>query len=168
MRFDHLWGDVENQDPIIDGWQQHETAVYNYFRKMGVQPSDAADLAQETFVRAMVGARRYRGEGSVRAWVIGIARNLFREWLRQKSRGEVPTDVPPERPRSGSDEIGPEIEAVLSGMARDSREVLIMRFVLDLSSQDTAVALGISDEAVRQRVTRARVEFEAAWGDLNG
>lgn len=159
-------GDVENPNSIIDSWRQHETAVYNYFRKMGAQPSDAADLTQETFVRAMVGARRFRGEGSVRAWVIGIARNLFREWLRRKRRVEIPSDSPPETSRLGSEEVGTDIEAVLVGLAPDSREVLIMRFVLDLSSRETALALGITDDAVRQRVTRARTEFEAAWGDL--
>ena len=135
---------------------------------MGVKPADAADLSQETFLRAMRGARRYRGDGSVRAWVIGIARNVFREWLRRKGRAEVAfADLPePRQAQLGHDRVS--IEGVLASIDHDLREVLVMRFVLDLSSKDAAVALGVSDDAVRQRVVRARAAFTAAWEDSDG
>jgi RNA polymerase sigma-70 factor (ECF subfamily) len=159
---------VEKPGSIEESWKLHQHAVFNFFRRMGVMPADAADLSQETFLRAMRGARRYRGDGSVRAWVIGIARNVLREWLRRKGRAEVAfADLPePEQVQSGHDRAS--IEGVLASIDHDLREVLVMRFVLDLSSRDTAVALGISDDAVRQGVVRARAAFTAAWEDSDG
>ena len=134
---------------------------------MGVAPADAADLSQETFLRAIRGARRYRGDGSVRAWVIGIARNVFREWIRRRGRVEVTFAEPPEPSATGAEDLA-SIESVLAALSDEFREVLVMRFVLDLSSQDTALALGITDAAVRQRVVRARAAFEREWdgGDV--
>ena len=159
---------MEKPDSIEESWRQHETAVFNFFRRMGVEPADAADLSQETFVRAIRGARRYRGDGSVRAWAIGIARNVFREWLRRKGWAEVSfADLPEPRQAHSGDDFA-SIEGVLASIDHGLREVLVMRFVLDLSSKDTAAALGISDDAVRQRVVRARAAFTAAWEDSDG
>lgn len=88
---------------------------------------------------------------------------MFREWLRPVRR-EVPVANVCDRP----DPVVSAYEAVdvaqaLAGLDPDHSEVLVLRFVLDLSSKAVAAALGISDDAVRQRVTRAKSEFKKVW-----
>ena len=134
---------------------------------MGAGPEAAAALSQETLIRALRGANRFRGDSSVRTWLFGIARNVFREWGRHRHRqrrGSVPlTDVADRAAGSGSEASWVEIEAILASLDTDDREVLVLRFVFDLSGEETSAALGISHEAARQRVSRARAAFKKSW-----
>ena len=50
------WG-MWIQHQLATELKRHEDAVYTYFRRMGRQPADAADLTQDTFVRALVGVQ---------------------------------------------------------------------------------------------------------------
>jgi len=155
---------VEESISIETEWAQYQAPVYNFMRRMGLDQPLAADLAQETFVRALRGTHRYRGDASVRAWVLGIARNVFREWLRS-GRREIPVAEVAERPvrePAGAEPV--DVERALARLDADHREVLVLRFVLDLPSREVAAALGITDDAARQRVSRAKAEFREVWG----
>ncbi len=135
----------------------HEVRVYTYFRRMLPPGSDAVrDLAQETFYRAFRDAHKFRGEAAVSTWLLGIARNVFLEWWRSQRR---------ERPQGDSDvqEVAPaadardiDVERALRLLEPDHREVLVLRFALDLPGEEVAAILGITHEAVRQRVARAK------------
>jgi len=57
-----------------------------------------------------------------------------------------------------------DVERALARLDADHREVLVLRFVLDLPSREVAAALGITDDAARQRVSRAKAEFREVWG----
>ena len=150
---------------LEEHWRGYSSEVFNFMRRMGAGPDDAADLSQETFIRALRGADRFRGDSTVRTWLFGIARNVFREWVRHRQRRRtVPlTDVEERAADSVSEVSWVEIEAVLASLDTDDREVLVLRFAFDLSGEETAAALGISNEAARQRVTRARAAFKKDW-----
>jgi RNA polymerase sigma-70 factor (ECF subfamily) len=159
------WGDVGREHLLEEHWRDYSSDVFNFMRRMGAGADDAADLSQETFVRALRGADRFRGDSTVRTWLFGIARNVFRERVRHSQRHRtVPfTDVADRATGSGSETFWVEIEGLLATLDADDREVLVLRFAFDLSGQETAAALGISHEAVRQRVTRARAAFKKCW-----
>lgn len=150
---------------LEEHWRDYSSDVFNFMRRMGAGPDDAADLSQETFIRALRGADRFRGDSTVRTWLFGIARNVFREWVRhrQRHRSELLTEVADRAAGSGSEASRVEIEAVLAALDTDDREVLVLRFAFDLSGEETAAALGISHAAARQRVTRARAAFKKSW-----
>ena len=150
---------------LEEHWGDYSSDVFNFMRRMGAGPEDAADLSQETFIRALRGADRFRGDSTVRTWLFGIARNVFREWIRHRQRHRtVPfADVQDRAAGSGSEAFWVEIEAVLAALNEDDREVLVLRFAFDLSGEETATALGISHAAARQRVTRARAAFKKGW-----
>ena len=154
---------MEESTAIEIEWAQYQAPVYNFLRRMGLAPELAADLAQETFLRAIRGAHRYRNEGSVRAWVLGISRNVFREWLRS-GRREVPVAEVIDTPEPSPSQVEyVDVERALAGLDPDDREILVLRYVLDLPSQEVSLALGITDQAVRQRVARAKAEFREGW-----
>jgi RNA polymerase sigma-70 factor (ECF subfamily) len=154
---------VGDRIDLADVFAAHERRIYTYLRRMVGSPEPARDLTQETFVRALRGATRYAGEVPVEAWLLGIARNVFLEWLRTSGR-----ERSFERVDSPSDDAGPEAERVdvertLARLVPEYREILVLRFSLDLAGEDVARILGISHDAVRQRVVRAKQAFREAW-----
>lgn len=151
---------------LAEGWAGHSKAAYAFFRRMGAGPQDAADLAQETLLRALRGAGRFRGDSSVRTWVLGIARLVFQEHQRRRRRRpETILDSVADRAAgapAASEWI--EVQQALASLEPADREVLLMRFAYDMSGEEAAALLGISHEALRQRVSRARAAFRDAWG----
>lgn len=149
---------------LVRDLQRHETAVYTFFRRMGRQPADAADLTQDTFVRALVGVDRFRGESSYRTWLLGIARNLHREWVRKSYRAPELSETL----EGGAVDEADDAVAVADALQRlpmDDRELLVLHHIEDLSSKDIALLLGISDAATRQRLSRAAAAFRDVWGE---
>lgn len=151
-------------DNLTDMYRLHEGAVFTFFRRMGAQPADAADLAQVTFLRAIQGVERFRGESSVRTWLLGIARNVYREWLRSGRRNPAPLDGVelPDRTSAGD---AAEIDEALARLHPDQRELLVLHHVQGLTSVEIASLHGITHAAARQRLSRAAAEFRTIWGD---
>jgi RNA polymerase sigma factor (sigma-70 family) len=71
----------------MDGafFEQHAPAVIRFFRGL-VQADDVADLVQETFARWLESRNRMQPETEARAFVLGIARNVFYEYVRKLDR----------------------------------------------------------------------------------
>ncbi len=73
--------------------RHHEVIVRFFLNKAGVE---AADLVQETFLRALAGAASFRSEAAFRTWLLGIAFNVVRkhfEALRKQDERVVPGHV---------------------------------------------------------------------------
>ncbi len=148
---------------LEQAFSAHAGRVYNFVRRMVWSQETARDLSQETFLRAFQAAPRYRGDAPVEIWLLGIARNVVREWLRMHK--EVPFDTAgfdvAQAEPSGPEPI--DVERALARMEPESREVLVLRFVMDLPGEEVARILGISHDAVRQRVVRAKAAFRKSW-----
>jgi RNA polymerase sigma factor (sigma-70 family) len=129
----------------------------------------ALDLTAETFLQAFASRRKFRGSSDqeAAAWVFGIARHLFRRYLR---RGYVErelirrleVDVP--SPATGADRMvglaDPDgfwgvVSEGMSGLAPDQRRVVELRVVEDLPFSEVASVLGVSEKAARMRFARA-------------
>jgi len=154
---------VDGPPNLEQAFSAHSGRVYNFVRRMVGSPETARDLSQETFLRAFQTAARYRGDASVESWLLGIARNVVREWIRRHR--ETPFDGS-ERDVAQAEPSGPEpidVERALARMEPESREVLVLRFVMDLPGEEVARILGISHDAVRQRVVRAKAAFRKSW-----
>lgn len=156
-------GDVEHNQ-LAQDLSRHEAAVFTYFRRMGRQPADAADLTQDTFVRALVGVERFRGESSYRTWLLGIARNLDREWIRKSYRTPVVVDEL-DGVATGGDDDAVAVDEALARLSMEDRELLVLSHLEGLHSKEIAQMLGISDPAARQRLSRAAAEFRKVWGE---
>ncbi|MET0289870.1 MAG: RNA polymerase sigma factor [Pseudoxanthomonas sp.] len=131
-----------------------------------VQASE--DIAQEAFLRAWQQLSRLQNHTSFLPWLRQITRNLARDWLRtQRGRpmtGEVAeiaigmaADPAPE-PAQQLVALEEERAAteIISALPEDSRETLLLFYREGQSSQQVAHLLGISDAAVRKRLSRAR------------
>jgi RNA polymerase sigma-70 factor (ECF subfamily) len=76
-------GDREAFGELVE---RHQRAVYGYVRARLVQADDADDLTQEVFVRAYTGRARFDAGSMVLPWLLGIARNVLREYVRAARR----------------------------------------------------------------------------------
>jgi RNA polymerase sigma factor (sigma-70 family) len=125
----------------------------------------AADLSAEVFSAALTAARRYRPEqGSVAAWLLGIARNKLRESRRRgrieyaarRRLGVAPatiTDEDLERVEELAS-LDQGVMELLAGLPDVERQALVSRIVEERSYEEIASELRCSELALRQRVSR--------------
>jgi RNA polymerase sigma-70 factor (ECF subfamily) len=126
--------------------------------------ADADEIVQETLLRAHRALPTYRAEGSLKAWLCGIARHVCAHVLETRTRGAhlgdalelaiVPGDA---AARDGFElrRVARVLRAALDQLKPSEREALVLRYVADLSHREIAVACGIDEAAARKRISRA-------------
>jgi RNA polymerase sigma-70 factor (ECF subfamily) len=148
---------------IAEMFREHELRVFGYFTRMVADRETAADLTQETFLRALRIAHRFRADSTTSTWLLGIARNIYLEWARRyQSQDHLDSFEQPGAEESVSQAL--DVERTLARISPADREVLVLRFVLDLPGEEVARLLGVSHDSVRQRVARAKEVFRDVWG----
>jgi RNA polymerase sigma-70 factor, ECF subfamily len=128
---------------------------------LGVQ-ADADEAVQETLLAAHQAMAGYRGEGTVRAWLCGIARRVCARQVEGRRRRERPIELVP--PDAG-DPLGGfaarrrarAVREALGRLKPTERDALVLRYVAGLAHREIAVAMEIDEAAARKRVSRALV-----------
>jgi len=158
-------GSHEAYGRIVNACQNTVTAIALAITR-DVQASE--DIAQEAFLKAWQQLDKLKNTASFLPWLRQITRNLARDWLRaQHGRplsGEAaeiaigmaadPDPSPSERLLQTEEEIA--ATEIISALPEDSRETLLLFYREGQSSQQVAELLGLSDAAVRKRLSRAR------------
>jgi len=62
---------------------EHYGLVWSFYRREGLRPQDCEDLIQDAFLRVFRNIGSYRGESSLKTWILVIARNLYRNEVRR-------------------------------------------------------------------------------------
>lgn len=143
--------------------------------------ADAEEIAQEAFLNALKGLKNFRAEAKFSTWLIQIALNEARMRLRRsrtqahQSLDEIAGDEDSDYvPRDFADwreipsealarkELRQIIEKTLRSLRPIYREVLILRDVQDLSTAETSQILCISEDSVKTRLRRARLQMREA------
>lgn len=133
---------------------------------------DAEEAAQEAFIKAFYALDRFRQDASFKPWILKIVVNEARNRRRRNRRqSDLALRVQDER-RSGdavpspetaflaSEERGFLLEAV-NGLSERDREVITMRYFLDLSEAEMAEVLGCRRGTVKSRLSRAMSRLRA-------
>jgi len=161
-------------DPIALLLQQgqHREALAACAREHGVvlgrtcmallgSQADADEATQETLLRAHRAMATYRGEGSIKAWLCGIARHVCAHMLETRRKGrEIAELVPVPDSESGREQLANRqraraIRDALANLKPSERDVLVLRFVAGLSSREIAIAINLDEAAARKRISRA-------------
>jgi RNA polymerase sigma factor (sigma-70 family) len=129
---------------------------------------ESEDLAQETFITAWKHLRHLREQNKLRAWLCGIARNRINNTLRREgrepARAAESLEAVPESastdPQPDDQTISQEEETILwrslERIPENFREPLILFYREHQSIQNVATALELSEDAVKQRLSRGR------------
>lgn len=123
--------------------------------------ADADEATQETLLRAHRAMATYRGEGTVKAWLCGIARHVCAHMLETRRKGRelaelVPVpDTDQARDALAARQRARAIRDALTHLKPSERDVLVLRFVAGLSSREIAIAINLDEAAARKRISRA-------------
>jgi RNA polymerase sigma-70 factor (ECF subfamily) len=153
-------------------FERHLAEIHRYLAyRVGSDLAD--DLAAETFLQAFRGRRSFvSSEGSVIAWLYGIATNLVRHHLRDEQRRLRLSHRAAHRDKSPStgeefvDRLGERavLDDAFARLDRKARDVVILVAGAGLSYEEAAAALGIPVGTVRSRFSRARSQMRARLG----
>ena len=140
-------------DRLVD---LHHASIYRFLRHLTRHVEDAEDLAQQTLMRALKGAGRFDGRGSMRAWLLGVAFHEFTRWRRRRLWLPLVAD----RPQPGNDyDRLLEADALLDAIGRlpdGVRGTFLMHYVEELPVAEIAAGLGIPEGTVKSRLHTAR------------
>lgn len=154
-------------------YQQYRLPVERYLTRMCGSADLAEELAQETFLRALVGWLAFRGECSLATWLFRIARNTYLSYLRRPYATRIDTDeflaIPAATTtfdpvhQQAQGEQRHLIRLALGQLSEKHRSILLLRDDEGLSYAEIAEILGISLAAVKVNLFRARNAFRAAY-----
>jgi RNA polymerase sigma-70 factor (ECF subfamily) len=136
------------------------------------------DLAAETFDVAFDHRRRYDGRDDAGPWLLGIARNLVREWFRRSVRADrglrrsgpqVPLEARKgELDRIEAERLGPALARALGRLRPSERDMLLLLVCSGLRDDELARATAVPVVTVHSRVDRARRHVRAQLGLPDG
>ena len=174
-------GDGQALEALLE---RHQAQVYRFGMKMCRDPEDAKDVLQDTLLAMARGVRDFRGASSISTWLYTIARSFCIKHRRtskfapEKQRS-LDTDVGPEAARLADPAKNPEevlvgkqvehaLEQAIGALEPMYREVLLLRDVERLTAPEVAEVLGVSSQAVKSRLHRARLSVRAHVAPLLG
>ena len=163
----------------------NQNKVYSLALRMVNDREEAADLAQEAFLKAWQGLPSFQGDSSFSTWVYRLATNVCIDFLRkQKRRREVEPalslndeesgwtepadwDQDPQRHLERA-ERGQALARGLEALSDHHRQVLVLRELSGLSYQEIGQALGLDIGTVKSRIARSRLALrKILWQDGN-
>ncbi len=133
---------------------------------------DADDVGQETFIRFHRALGSFRGDSSLKTYLVHIAMNLSLNALRRRrrllarfvSRDETEIDSP--APGAGPDgevdasELRAFVRAAINRLSEKHRAVVVLRMFQECSTREAAQILGVPEGTVLSRLSRALKELE--------
>jgi len=184
--------DSHDMQRLVDGreaalndlMERHSEKVFRYLIRQLQNEADAADAAEETFVRVYQHREKYDRAQRFSTWLYTIATNLARDRLKwrarhpQKSLHERAPDSEVEFGDSLADsqatpdnemlssERGQAVRDAVSRLPREIREPLILATYKGMQQAEIAAVLKCSVKAVETRIYRARQQLRKALGHL--
>ena len=162
-------GDHGAFEPLV---RRYEKRLFGYFLNLVEDPTTAADLAQETFVRVYRAVPRYRESGRFESWLFRIAANLVRSRRRRPdqraahvSLEETPAAERELAARGGERrpddaawraELRDALQKALPQLPLVFREAVVLRDVQGWSYREIAEMLGVEEGTVKSRAHRGR------------
>jgi RNA polymerase sigma-70 factor (ECF subfamily) len=158
-------------DAFTLAFRRHQSDVHRFVRHMTGDAGVADDVTQETFLELMRAPERYdAARGSLRGYLLGIARHLVARRFRQERWwGDLPDDAAADRP--ALDDPHEElcraqdvarVQAAVAALAPTFRDALVSCDLLGLSYEEAAASLGCPVGTIRSRLHRARQQVGLA------
>jgi RNA polymerase sigma-70 factor (ECF subfamily) len=157
--------------------RRYEGKIFRLAQHITQNREDAEDVLQETFLKAYEHLDQFQGNSKFYTWVVRIAVNQsLMKLRRRKTDRSVSLDETidtgedtivreiaawgedPEE-RFSREELGEILESAVKGLETPYRSVFVLRDIEELSTEETASALGLSIPAVKSRLLRARLQL---------
>jgi RNA polymerase sigma factor (sigma-70 family) len=160
-------------------FERHHRSIYQYALQLTRSPAASEDLVQDVFLKVLQKASSFRGEGSCKAWIFNVARNITFDYLRRVDQRSTVADEDDENAvrlvdhRSSEQVAAAEqnltlVARALAEIPAAAHEVIWLgRFVFE-DYDELAAALGCTVSAARVRMHRAMQQLNSTFTRMNG
>jgi RNA polymerase sigma-70 factor (ECF subfamily) len=177
-------GDRASFDALV---APHLGTLRGFVHRMIGHPDDAADLVQESLVRALTGLSGFREGARFSTWLCSIAAHTCIDHLRREKRWRPYSQAYAEQACAGSPEMRQEIlnlvaapefsfdahehiaacfTCVARSLPPSQEAALVLREIFEYSNQEAADALGVSEPVLRNHLAAARASMEKTFEGL--
>ncbi len=164
--------------------ERHAGKLFNYLVRCLQNEDDAADAAQETFVKVYQSRARFDLDQRFSTWLYTIAANLVKDRYRWRSRHpqvsldaesdttgdsfreSLPGNDPLPHERAEAEERSEVIRQAVAALPEELRQPLILSEYEERSHAEIGAVLGCSAKAVETRIYRARQQLRVSLGSL--
>ena len=165
----------------------HQQSAYNTAYGLLGNREEALEAAQDAFVRVYKNVQRFKWNCSFKTWlykiVLNLARSRYRKLKRQhqvinksidnpqkyddgtEAAVEIPDEKMSPEKHAVDNEIREHIQAGLETLAPDFKEIMILRYVEELTYDEISEILKINQGTVKSRIHRARQELKKVLSD---
>jgi RNA polymerase sigma-70 factor (ECF subfamily) len=162
-----LAGEIECYASIVVRYQH---ALYRHALAMVLDRDAAADMVQESFIRAYTNLKTCRDPWQFRAWLFQTLRNRCLDYLKEPRRKHVRLDdarallesVDGPAAYAETSELRLDIKRALAQLPAEQREAFVMHYVEGMPYEDMAELVDASVSALKMRALRARQALSAA------
>jgi RNA polymerase sigma factor (sigma-70 family) len=167
-------GDAAAFDAVLDALHRR---VFAFLVRLSRRPDVAEDLSEETWLRLVSHASKLAPDTRLLPWLLAVARNLHTSYWRSRaldaSLSDGLIDLWAVAPRPGTpfdeaatNELEEHVVAALQSLPTPARESILLVAVEGFSTADAAEICGITPDAFRQRLCRARAMLAVAMDDM--
>jgi len=147
-------------------------AIHRFGLRMCKNVHDAEDVLQDTLLNVVNHLGEFEGRSSLSSWVFSITRsactrkrrglkNRPQTSMSDESAGDPPDDAPSPEARASGQELASVLSDALDALPDEQREVILLRDIEGLSAPEAASTLGVSVDALKSRLHRARQALRA-------
>lgn len=137
-------------------YRAHTPALYALaLRLTGGERSEAEDLVQESWVRALTALRTFRAQSALRSWLCGVLVNVRRGRMRVEWRMVDAPDIEPVADMVGHDDAI-DLERAIATLPEGARDVYVLHDVHGYTHREIADLLGIVEGTSKSQLNRAR------------
>jgi RNA polymerase sigma-70 factor, ECF subfamily len=153
-------------------------AIYSYVRnRLMPRPDAVEDIVQEVFLAAWDDLTKFRGESSLRSWLLGIARHKVEDYYRRRLKepdgftpeeiddSEIPAVHQQTEEFIDKHRIESRIRMTLASLPETYGLILLWRYWEKRSAREIAATTGKSEKAVERMLARARAQFKKKWNN---
>jgi RNA polymerase sigma-70 factor (ECF subfamily) len=148
-------------------YQRYLTPVYRYHLARTGQEDVAQDLTSQTFLAACEAIGSYRGQGSFKSWLFGIASHKRADYYRRAQpvisleEAEEMTQLEPSPEDTVDSHLQMErVSKALQGLPAEQSEALVLRIFTELSAAEIGRMMGKSEAAVKMLVHRGLLKLK--------
>lgn len=153
--------------------EQFKNPLFAFILRMVPDHAAAEDIFQETWLRVVRYAGRFRGDSKLSTWIFQIALNLCRDAERKRKRWfqvsiDDYADAIPVKPGFGAEKLlrAQQVREVVNQLPVKMREVMVLKFFHDMDDDEIAEVVGCPVGTVKTRYYRGAKLMKEKWEQL--
>ncbi|MCH7322768.1 RNA polymerase sigma factor [Solibacillus sp. MA9] len=162
---------------LLEIYRKQAKLIYYYLKKNGCSHEDAEDIVHESYTKFIAYSSSVPSDKAL-SYIFTISMNEFKKLLRKRGKEQsISIDDAHFWNNFANDqdtelsvltnEMNHEIALVLDRIQEIFKQLLLLKYELELSYKEIALLLGMKEETVRTYLFRARKEFQKKWRELH-